>query len=138
MPAMGRAERERFLAEPHVGALSVARPDGPPLSVPVWYRYEPGGEVVVQTGPESLKFRLLDAARECSLLVQTETPPYRYVSVAGPIVAIEPETSREDLDAMARRYFDGAALAGYLASLEGSRVATLRMRPQRWNSTDYS
>ena len=25
MPAMGKAERERYLAEPHVGALSVAR-----------------------------------------------------------------------------------------------------------------
>jgi nitroimidazol reductase NimA-like FMN-containing flavoprotein (pyridoxamine 5'-phosphate oxidase superfamily) len=138
MPAMGRAERERFLAEPHVGALSVARPDAPPLSVPVWYRYEPGGEVVVQTGPESLKFRLLDAAREFSLLVQTETPPYRYVSVAGPIVAIEPETSQPDRESMARRYFDGEALAGYLKSIEDSRIVTLRMRPERWNSTDYS
>ena len=138
MPAMDRAARERYLTEPHVGALSVARPDGPPLTVPVWYRYEPGGEVVVQTGPESLKFRLLDAAREFSLLVQTETPPYRYVSVAGPIVAIEADTSQPDREAMARRYFDGEELAGYLKSLEGRAVVTLRMRPERWNSTDYS
>ncbi|HEX4248681.1 MAG TPA: pyridoxamine 5'-phosphate oxidase family protein [Pseudonocardia sp.] len=138
MAAMSKAERERYLAEPRVGALSVARPDGPPLVLPVWYRYEPGGEVVVQTGPESLKFRLLDAAREFSLLVQHATPPYKYVSVAGPIVAIEPETSAEDLESMARRYFDGEALAGYLKSLEGSTVATLRMRPERWNSTDFS
>jgi nitroimidazol reductase NimA-like FMN-containing flavoprotein (pyridoxamine 5'-phosphate oxidase superfamily) len=138
MPAMDRAERERFLAEPHVGALSVARPDGPPLVLPVWYRYEPGGEVVVQTGPESLKFRLVDAAREFSLLVQTETPPYRYVSVAGPVVAIEDETSQDDREAMARRYFDGEPLAGYLKSIEGSPIVTLRMRPKRWNSTDYS
>jgi PPOX class probable F420-dependent enzyme len=138
MAAMGKAERERYLAEPHVGALSVARPDGPPLVLPVWYRYEPGGEVVVQTGPESLKFRLLDAAREFSLLVQHDTPPYRYVSVAGPVVAVEQDTSQQDLEAMAQRYLDGEALAGYLASLEGREVVTLRMRPERWNSTDYS
>jgi nitroimidazol reductase NimA-like FMN-containing flavoprotein (pyridoxamine 5'-phosphate oxidase superfamily) len=138
MAAMGVAQREEFLAAVHVGALSVARSDGPPLTVPVWYQYEPGGEVRVQTGPESLKFRLVDAAREFSLLVQTETPPYRYVSVAGPVVAIEDETSQEDREAMARRYFDGEALAGYLKSIEGSPIVTLRMSPERWNSTDYS
>jgi hypothetical protein len=64
--------------------------------------------------------------------------PYRYVSVAGPIVAIEPETSQPDRESMARRYFDGEALAGYLKSIEDSRIVTLRMRPERWNSTDYS
>jgi uncharacterized protein len=138
MPAMGKAERERFLAGPHVGALSVARPDGPPLVVPVWYQYEPGGEVVVQTGPESVKFRLLDAAREFSLLVQNETPPYQYVSVSGPVVAIEPVTPWEELEAMAARYFDGEELAGFLKTVEDRPVATLRMRPERWNSTDYS
>jgi nitroimidazol reductase NimA-like FMN-containing flavoprotein (pyridoxamine 5'-phosphate oxidase superfamily) len=138
MPAMGKADRERFLAEPRVGALSVARQDAPPLSVPVWYQYEPGGDVVVQTGPESLKFRLLDAAREFTLLVQTEQPPYRYVSVAGPIAAIEQETSQPDRESMAGRYLDGEALAGYLGSIEGNRIVTLRMRPERWNSTDYS
>jgi nitroimidazol reductase NimA-like FMN-containing flavoprotein (pyridoxamine 5'-phosphate oxidase superfamily) len=138
MAAMSRSEREKFLAAVHVGAISIARPDGPPLTVPVWCQYEPGGEVRVQTGPESLKYRLLDAAREFSLLVQDETPPYKYVSVSGPVVAVEQETSQQDRESMARRYFDGEALAGYLKAIEGSRIVTLRMRPQRWHSTDLS
>ena len=43
---MSRAEREEFLAGLHVGVLSVASPDGRgPLTVPVWYTYQPGGTV---------------------------------------------------------------------------------------------
>ena len=37
-----------------------------------------------------------------------------------------------------QRYLDGEALAGYLKAIEGSRIVTIRMRPQRWNSTDQS
>ena len=33
-------ERQEFLAEPHVGVLSVASDDDrPPLTVPLWYGY---------------------------------------------------------------------------------------------------
>ncbi|HAS08990.1 MAG TPA: pyridoxamine 5'-phosphate oxidase, partial [Acidimicrobiaceae bacterium] len=42
-------EREQFLADVHVGVLAVERPDGPPLAVPVWYDYRPGGELWVLT-----------------------------------------------------------------------------------------
>ena len=43
--SMNRAEREEFLAGLHVGVLSVDGGDGtPPLTVPVWYTYQPGGE----------------------------------------------------------------------------------------------
>lgn len=37
-------ERQQFLAEPHIAALSVsAGPErGGPLTVPIWYRYTPG------------------------------------------------------------------------------------------------
>jgi hypothetical protein len=38
-------DRELFLAEPHIAALSVsAGPGRGPLTVPIWYQYEPGGE----------------------------------------------------------------------------------------------
>ena len=43
---MSRQEREQFLVGVHVGVLSVASVDGGgPLSVPVWYAYQPGGTV---------------------------------------------------------------------------------------------
>jgi len=60
------------------------------------------------------------------------------VSVSGPVVAIEGDTAQPDRESMAQRYLDGEALAGYLKAIEGSRIVTIRMRPQRWNSTDQS
>ncbi|GAA5169501.1 pyridoxamine 5'-phosphate oxidase family protein [Pseudonocardia eucalypti] len=139
MAAMSAEARERFLAEKHVGVISIARSEGPPLAVPVWYQYQPGGDVIVQTGPESVKYRLLEKARAFSLTVQTETPPgYKYVSVSGPVTEIEQETSPEDLRAMAYRYFSKADADEYLKTLENERVVQLHMRPDRWYSTDFS
>ncbi|WP_344883298.1 pyridoxamine 5'-phosphate oxidase family protein [Allokutzneria multivorans] len=138
MAVMSESKREEFLAGVHVGVISIARREGPPLAVPVWYDYEPGGEVLVQTAPESLKFRLLDAAREFTLVVQDENPPYRYVSVSGPVVSVDNETPWPELEALARRYLEGEAAEDFLKSIEGETIATFRMRPNRWYSTDYS
>ena len=74
--SMSVEEREAFLADLHVGILGIERADGPPLTVPVWYGYEPGGEVWVLTDGESLKGRLLERAGRFSLCAQTETVPY--------------------------------------------------------------
>lgn len=49
--ALSKQEREQFLAEPHIAALSVSAGDKRgPLTVPVWYQYTPGGEPWVLTG----------------------------------------------------------------------------------------
>jgi nitroimidazol reductase NimA-like FMN-containing flavoprotein (pyridoxamine 5'-phosphate oxidase superfamily) len=54
--ALSVEEREQFLAEPHIGALSVVeRADRAPLTVPIWYQYSPGGELWVLTEPGSRK-----------------------------------------------------------------------------------
>ncbi|CCH28750.1 pyridoxamine 5'-phosphate oxidase family protein [Actinosynnema sp. NPDC047251] len=138
MSVMSAAQREEFLAGVHVGVIGIARPAGPPLTVPVWYHYEPGGDVQVQTGLDSVKFRLLEQAREFSLAAQVEAPPYRYVSVSGPVVAVDRETSYDNLLAMANRYFDAETAADYLRQLENATVATVHMRPNKWYSADYS
>ena len=43
-PAMTKEEREAFLADLHVGVISIAEEGRGPLTVPIWYSYEPGGE----------------------------------------------------------------------------------------------
>ena len=82
--AMDRDAREAFLARTHVAVMSVAEEGRGPLLVPIWYRYEPGGDVLVVTPKSSKKARLIRAAGRISLLVQTDVPPYQYVSVEGP------------------------------------------------------
>ena len=48
---LSKEEREQFLAEPQLAALSVTAGDKRgPLTVPIWYQYSPGGEPWVLTG----------------------------------------------------------------------------------------
>lgn len=143
LPAMPSPDRERFLAEPRVGVLGVTDSRGgdrAPLIVPVWYDYEPGGDVIVQTGRETIKARLLRAAGRFSLCVQDEGRPYRYVSVEGPVTAIEDPVDPALREAMAHRYLDPEEAAGYLeataAQLQDDLV--FRMRPQHWRSADFA
>ena len=101
--SMSPAEREEFLAGVHVGVLGVAQAGGAgPLTVPVWYTYRPGGTVNVSTGRGTRKAWAIEAAGRFSLCVQDERPPYRYVTVEGPLVA-EDATDAERLE-LARRY----------------------------------
>jgi nitroimidazol reductase NimA-like FMN-containing flavoprotein (pyridoxamine 5'-phosphate oxidase superfamily) len=45
---MTEKERQEFLAEPHIGVLSVAvGNDRPPYTTPVWYGYEPVGSITL-------------------------------------------------------------------------------------------
>src|SRR5215813_15249747 len=102
--ALSAKEREQFLAEPHIGALSVVeRPDRAPLTIPIWYQYSPGGELWVLTEPGSRKAHAIEAAGRFSLMAQRTAPTVRYVAVEGPAirtVAGGVERSRE----MAARY----------------------------------
>ena len=50
--AMSEHERQEFLAGVHVGVISIERADGAPLTVPIWYGYEPGGLAHRYFGPE--------------------------------------------------------------------------------------
>jgi uncharacterized protein len=90
---MTEQERQDFLAEPRVGVLSVASDDNrPPLTVPVWYGYEPGGNVTFFTGTQGRRARktaLIEKAGVLSLSVQREEFPYRHVTVEGTVVGID-------------------------------------------------
>jgi general stress protein 26 len=129
---MSEEERQTFLAGVHIGVISIEREDGPPLAVPIWYGYEPGGNVWVTTGTDSLKSKLLHEAQRFSLCVQTEEAPfYSYVTV---------EATDEDGVGrpMAHRYF-GAELGDlYVESNRGEASLTWTMRPERWWSVDYA
>ena len=136
---MSEDERQAFLAGVHIGVISIEREDGPPLTVPIWYGYEPGGNVWVTTGTDSLKSKLLHKAQRFSLCVQTEEAPfYSYVSVDGPVVSVEPTDEDGVGRPMAHRYF-GAELGDlYIESIKGEASVTWTMRPERWWSVDYS
>jgi hypothetical protein len=136
--AMSAAEREEFLAGVYVGVLSAAMGTaGRTLAVPVWYSYQPGGLVTVLTGRRSRKAVAIRAAGRFGVCVQDASPPYRYVSVEGPVVREEELDPPERL-AMARRYLGTAGGDRYVADNPdpGRNNVAFRMRPQRWLSQD--
>lgn len=136
---MSRTEREAFLADTHVGIVSIAEEGRGPLTLPVWYRYEPGGEVRLATGDTSHKARLLERARRASLCVQTETPPYLYVSVEGPTTIDQVDFERDTRE-MALRYLGPRMGEAYLAATYPNGTTTevlVRLRPKRWWSADF-
>ena len=136
---MSEPERQAFLADLHVGVISIERADGPPLTVPIWYGYEPGGLVWIITGAESVKGRLLKAARRFSLCAQTEEPPfYKYVSVEGPIVEVASAELEADRRPLAHRYFGPELGDAYVAGTDEEGSLKFSRRPTRWWTVDYT
>ena len=137
-------EREAFLAEPHCGVVSVTRDDGrPPLTVPVWYGYEPGGNLTFFSGTEgraSQKTALIERAGVVSMCVQYEQWPYKYVTVEGSVVGVDRPPSREQVLAVARRYLpEDQAQAFTEAELgrESPFFTLFTIRPDRWLTADF-
>lgn len=133
--AMTQAEREAFLADVHVGVLAIDEPERGPLALPIWYLVD-DGDVLLSMDRSSLKARLLEAAGRATLTVQTETPPYQYVSVEGP-VAIGPAT-HDGLE-MASRYL-GPELGQWYVDQNPATDAsvTVRLTPEHWRTYDFA
>lgn len=136
--ALSVAEREQFLAEPHVAALSVsAGNDRGPLTVPIWYQYAPGAQAWVLTSANSRKATLIEVAGRFSLMVDRTEPTVRYVCVEGPVTSTLPATA-EQLEEISRRYLspEGAEAFVHSAHAELNDYIVIHLHPQRWLSAD--
>jgi PPOX class probable F420-dependent enzyme len=137
---MTATERQAFLSEPRIGVLSVADREGrAPLTLPIWYHYRPGGQIWFSTGADSRKMERIRAAGRVTLLAQTEQPPYQYVSVEGPVSAIDPAKPEERRE-LAERYLSPDDAARYLEATENvaATMMIVRMDPEHWLSRDYA
>ena len=133
--AMSVAERDAFLADVHVGVLSIDEPGRGPMSVPIWYEYE-DGKVLMGILGTSLKGRLLRAGGRATLVAQTEAPPYRYVSIEGPVTVVT-GTHRDDLS-MATRYLGEAMGKWYVENNPStSQSALVTLTPEHWRTMDF-
>ena len=132
---MTSEERESFLAGVHVGVLSVDEPGCGPHALPIWYLYE-NGDVLIGIDGSSRKATLLRAAGRASMTVQTESAPYQYVSIEGPVV-IEP--AHHDERALANRYLGDELGAWYVEhNPRTDDSLTVRLRPERWRTFDFA
>lgn len=130
-------ERQAFLADVHVGIIAIPEAGRGPLAVPVWYSYEPGGDLSVLMQSDSRKMVGIDAAGRFSLCAQTESAPYKYVSVEGPVSSVR-AYDHDDLLAMATRYLGDEGGRAYASGGVGENSVMVSMTPERWFTTDYS
>jgi hypothetical protein len=139
---MNKSEREAFLAEPRVAVLSIPQEGLGPLSSPVWFDYEPGGVIWFLIQSNSRKGELLTLGQRVSLCMQRETRPYAYVSVEGPVVALEPYSLDDDLAPMANRYLGEEAGAAYADGMRERHALgnslKVTVEPENWRTVDYA
>jgi len=141
---MSAAGREAFLAASHIAILSISQPDGrPPLASPVFYHYEPGGELTFFTntlGRKSRKADLLAGTDALTFTVQTEEMPYKYVTIEGAVVSSGPATP-EQMAKIAERYMPAEYAQGFVqnefAHPESAPIL-YTVQPKRWFSSDLS
>jgi PPOX class probable F420-dependent enzyme len=107
-----------------------------PLAVPVWYAYQPGGTVDVITGGGTRKAAAIRAAGRFSLCAQDERPPYKYVTVEGP-VTIE-EASHDERLELARRYLGPEGGDAYVTANPTGGQIVFRMSAEHWLTVDQS
>jgi hypothetical protein len=141
---MSADERERFLAEPRVGVISIASDDGrPPLTAPVWYAYRAGGDLRFFTGTQgraARKTALLEKAGRFSFCVQHPDYPYRYVTVECAVVDANRSPAVEDVLAIVGRYLPPDAARGFAEAEVAGAAGTFVLftgRPERWTSLDF-
>ncbi len=137
-PVMTEDERTAFLTDVRVGVLAIERPGKGPLAHPIWYVYD-GTDVLITMEATSAKATLLRRAGRATMVVQDETPPYRYVSLEGPVtIAPAQDGDGYDLREVAIRYLGPEAGQQYADEVGGSFDAvTIRLHPERWLTVDY-
>jgi len=139
MTPFTETERQEFLAGNHIAVLSVGAADGrPPASVPMWYDYTPGGNILVNTGASSRKAKLIERAGALTLTVQREEPPYQYVVVEGTVVETTAPTPDEVREAIAIRYLGEEGGRAFVRSVAGQATVLFTIRPDRWLTADFS
>jgi len=134
--AMSVSQRQAFLADLHVGIVSIPRQSKGPLTVPIWYDYTPGGEPWMITDRDSIKGKLLARTERISLCAQTESAPYQYVSIEGPFSTRE--STPEELLHMAIRYLGEAGGRAYASGAGQGNSMIVSIAPQTWYTVDYS
>ncbi len=138
-------ERQQFLADKHVAIMSVESDGGrPPLTISVWYAYQPGGNVIFFTGTqgsETRKTGLIEKAGKLSISVQKEDLPYKYVTVEGSLERIDRPPAAEDMLAVVSRYLPPRAAQKFVqAEIDrpDNKLVLFVIRPDRWLSLDFA
>ncbi len=141
--AMTTDERQAFLSGMHIGIFSVPQASMGPLSLPAWYAYTPGDAARIFLPADDPRTPLLRGLPRAALCVQDEMPPYRYVSIEGPVVALVPVQREQEYWPLILRYLPEMWAQGYLRHTwpeddpQAGSMLFAHLAPETWRAVDY-
>lgn len=136
--ALDETTRQHLLAQPLTPILAIERAGHPPIAVPVWHQYSPGGDAWIMVGADSEKAQLLRESGGATLVVQEVQPRTRYAAASCEVVGEHPATDAERRE-LAERYLPGAAVEQYLEASAGfGPEVVVVLRPTAWRAADLT
>ena len=130
MPAMSKAEMERFLKGPNIAKIATVRKNGSPSVVPVWYYWDGKSCYVVGRKKASWVADIKSEPR-VSIVIDDATPPYPKVIMEGKAKVVG--TTLEDwIDIgrqMVKKYFGPEAGDSYLEGSIDQPRTTIKVTP---------
>lgn len=129
--------RQEMLAQPHTAILSIPNGRSAPFSSPIWYIYEPGGDISIIIHEQSLKARRMTEGVEVSLTVDVADPT-QWVSVEGPVTSVRQTDFEPDMKELTERYVEGPDREAFIAGYRpvASEMIRVTIRPERWRGND--
>ena len=129
--ALTPGQVKELLDEEHLAVITTNGPDGFPHSTPVWYLSGPNGAVSFIVDAGSVKVRNIRRDPRISVLVASETPPYRWVLYRGTAELVA-EGTDDATRRVSERYLGAEGAIEYLDSLgPHPPFVTIRIREPR-------
>jgi PPOX class probable F420-dependent enzyme len=96
-------ELDEFLSRPNPAVIATLETDGRPHTAATWYIWE-NGRVLVNMDESRKRLEHLRNDPRVSITVLGQAEWYRHVTVRGRASSIDPDSTLQDIDRLARHY----------------------------------
>ncbi|WP_243073977.1 pyridoxamine 5'-phosphate oxidase family protein [Microbacterium sp. SS28] len=127
---------QQLLASPVLARLAYNWSDGTPRVVPIWFHWD-GRNVVVASPPGAPKVKVLGSRPEVAVTIDTETFPYRVLSIRGRAEMDMLSDVAPEYAAAAERYFGEEQGRAWVVQLRGRPMCRIRIVPEWVNILDF-
>ncbi len=125
---------EQFLKRTLVAVIGTIDAHGRPRTAPIWYHWEDGAAYMF-TDRSTLKWRNILRNPQASLCIDDRNPPYKLVSMDGPVEEVD-RSVYQLIKGMALRYYgekEGQAFADNYKD-EPENVVAFKLTPRHVNA----
>jgi PPOX class probable F420-dependent enzyme len=110
--------------------------DGTPRVVPIWFHWD-GSAVVLGTPLRAPKLKALAAQPQVALTIDSDSWPYKILSIRGTATIERLEDVSPEYAAAAARYFGAEQGEAWVAQVRGMPMARIRVVPEWVGILDF-